>query len=153
MKRTPLKSKTPLKRKTPLRAKVQMKKKRMKPRRNSKAIRPWREWYDAEGNLIRLVCNEKNSTAGRERYNQIRDEMYWRDKGICGWCLTFIPFGEHTFDHADGRTGGRRNDLAEYAKPDGTVVKNRCLHWNCNSERSSMRFLTRAEWLESRRVA
>lgn len=139
MKRSPLKRSTKPLRRTPLaRSTKPIPRKRAKRRRVvSMAAKPWREWYE-NGVLIRLVCNTKTA-AGRERYNGIRDDMYERDHGICCGCKRHIAKGEETFEHSDGRGGGKRNDLAEYVKPNGEVVVNRVMHLTCNGAKGSRR--------------
>jgi hypothetical protein len=54
---------------------------------------------------------------------------------------------ETTFDHDDGRRGGRHDDRIEI---DGKR-KNAAVHKLCNGERGSSPHLTRRAWLEARK--
>ena len=131
MKRVALKSKTPLKRKTPLRAKAPMKKKRVRPRKVKAVVSivsglPYKVLRDG-----REIC--RKSSAGLEEYKRRRDLMYERDSGICCVCKRFIPKGQETFEHKDGRgLGGNRRD--------DRIENNGVSHWDCNSKRGGGRW-------------
>lgn len=86
----------------------------------------------------RIVCSP--TKAGRREYRKRTLEVWARDKGICGWCLTPVSEEEVTADHMQsrGHGGGKRDDRRENLRP---------CHQLCNSERGSSPILTRSEWL------
>jgi len=96
----------------------------------------------------REVC--ANTVAGRREYRKRLTQMWERQEGICRWCADPMPsvealagFDSVTFDHDFGRGSGgsRRDDRIEV---DG-VPQNAAVHWRCNADKASSRFLTRAE--------
>jgi hypothetical protein len=71
----------------------------------------------------RVICNLKTA-AGRAEYTRLIDLMYLRQRGICSLGNHWMPRSEATFEHTDLRSGGRRNDVLEYDKPNGEHVVN-----------------------------
>ena len=128
MKRTALKSKTPLKRKTALRARAVTKKRRRKPKPVISIVSglPYKVLRDG-----REIC--RKGSAGLAEYKRRRDVMYDRDNGVCCVCGRFIPKGQETFEHKNGRgLGGNRRD--------DRISMNGVSHWLCNSKRGGGRW-------------
>ena len=71
-----------------------------KPRRSGDAVKV------LPGGRERCLDN----AAGRRLYAERRHAMWERQKGLCGICHQWIPEGEETFEHSDGRTAGHRDD-------------------------------------------
>jgi hypothetical protein len=95
-------------------------------RRRPSGLAPFKTYPDG-----REVC--LNTRSGRFEYARRREEMYWRDNGICCICHTPIDAFEYpTFEHTDGRGmgGARRDDRTEF---------NGVAHLKCNAESGSKR--------------
>lgn len=84
------------------------------------------------------VCN-RETAEGRREYKRRVDAMTERQKDMCclygfiescpGSLIGWLP----TFEHEDGRGGGKRDDRIE---KDGRRY-NGAAHWNCNQEKGS----------------
>lgn len=86
----------------------------------------------------RVVYNLKTAEGKRE-YEHTIDLMYERQKGICSLGDHWMPRSEATFEHTDLRSGGRRNDLIEYDKPNGEHVVNTMACGFHNGQKGSIR--------------
>ena len=92
----------------------------------------------------REVCQTRldhpEGAEGRAEYKRRKEAMWKRQKGIC--CLYgFFPqcpgkllLKECSFEHEDGRGGGKRDD--RISLPDGTWI-NGVSHLQCNSAKGS----------------
>jgi hypothetical protein len=111
-----------------------------KPKDKPKIILPVKVMRDG-----REICAKGIDAAGREgaaEYKSRTRKMWTRQKGICclyGYCPDCpgpMALEEATFDHEDGRGGGRRDDRIEL--PDGTWINGAC-HGPCNGWKGSRR--------------
>lgn len=59
----------------------------------------------------REICNK--TPAGRKEYDNRREQMWNRDKATCWLCNMYLTLDECTFDHRNGRGGGKRDDRIE----------------------------------------
>jgi hypothetical protein len=90
----------------------------------------------------REVCN-KMTVAGRREYRRRVGEMLHRQKGQCclvgyvATCPGALLLAEATFEHENGRGGGKRDDRTQL--PDGTWI-NGAAHSQCNHEKGSRRW-------------
>lgn len=88
----------------------------------------------------REVCN-RHTKAGRDEYDRRKRVMFERQRGICSLMLTSqcklkqgrMPFRECTFEHTQGRGGGKRDDRIEI---DGKPYNSVACPW-CNCEKGS----------------
>jgi hypothetical protein len=86
----------------------------------------------------RWICNLK-SAEGKRMYQAFIFDMWNKQAFACCLCRKPLSFEEATFEHTDLRGGGRRNDLPEYTKPNGQVIRNGVAHGICNSQKGSKR--------------
>ena len=89
----------------------------------------------------REVCSD--TKAGRDEYQRRKRVMFDRQKGICclkdhdPLCPGKMRFVESTFEHENGRGGGKRDDRVEV---NGKPI-NGCSHAWCNSRKGSKRIM------------
>ena len=60
----------------------------------------------------REICQK--TPAGQREYRYRTTEMWVRDAYLCWLCFRPIVLDELTFDHRDGRGGGKRDDRIEH---------------------------------------
>jgi len=77
----------------------------------------------------REICD--STPAGRREYDNRKGRMWHRDKGICYLCFQYLTLEESTFDHRDGRGGGKHDDR---------IAKNGVAHYFGNMAKSSIRY-------------
>lgn len=90
--------------------------------------------------VLQTRLDRPEGAEGRAEYKRRKEAMWKRQKGIC--CLYgFLPqcpgklmLKDCTFDHEDGRGGGKRDD--RISLPDGTWI-NGVAHLQCNSAKGS----------------
>ena len=90
--------------------------------------------------VLQARLDKPEGVEGRAEYKRRKEAMWERQKGIC--CLYgFLPqcpgkllLKESTFEHEDGRGGGKRDD--RISLPDGTWI-NGVSHLQCNSAKGS----------------
>lgn len=103
-----------------------------KPRRHSSIwrIRPAVITYPGG----REICNPVTAEGIAEYRGRVA-KMHKRQTGLCCNCRKPLALSEATFEHEDGRGGGKRDDrIVVNGKP-----KNGASHGICNSERGSKR--------------
>ena len=89
-----------------------------------------------------VVGTVAQSLKGRAEYRKRVSAMWERQKGVCclyGWldcCPGELSFSEATFEHENGRSGGRRDD--RISLPNGDWI-NGAAHGLCNSAKGSRR--------------
>lgn len=87
-------------------------------------------WYKEDGAEVCILDTHR----GRTEYRARTWAMAERQRGLCADCGK--PMGDDvTFDHANGRGAGKRDDRIEV---DGRW-QNAALHLRCNSSRGSRR--------------
>jgi hypothetical protein len=94
----------------------------------------------------REVCitalNHPLGAEGRAEYKRRLEVMWERQKGYCclhgfiAECPGKLLLGEATFEHENGRAGGKRDDRVEL--PDGTWI-NGAAHMLCNGIKGSVK--------------
>lgn len=77
----------------------------------------------------REICAK--TTLGMLIYNQRIDDMWQRDRATCWLCGRWLSRTEATFDHRDGRGGGKRDDR---------IVNNGVAHYFGNMAKGSIRY-------------
>jgi len=96
--------------------------------RKAKTAAAWITYDDG-----REVCQE--NTAGRREYRRRTLAMRDRQGELCARCGEWMSEADTTFDHENGRGGGKRDDRIEV---DGER-QNAALHGKCNHEKGSKR--------------
>lgn len=87
------------------------------------------------------VGSVKQSLKGRKEYRRRIEQMLARQRGICclhghaPMCLGLLALEEATFEHENGRGGGKRDDRIEV---EGRWI-NGAAHYSCNNWKGSRR--------------
>jgi hypothetical protein len=77
------------------------------------------------------------NAAGRAEYKLRKMRMWQRQSGLCSLCHRPVSLVQCEFEHAEGRTAGRRDDriVDENGQPINSVV-----HPACNRKKGSKHF-------------
>jgi len=83
----------------------------------------------------REICLQNE--AGRAEYKQRKMLLWQRQNGFCSLCQKPVSLVDCTFEHAQGRTSGRRDDriVDEHGKPINGIA-----HKSCNQRKGSAHF-------------
>jgi hypothetical protein len=112
-----------------------------KPKDKPKPLTEAFKTFDDGREVCYTTGTVKQSLKGRKEYRRRISLMWERQKGICclsGFCPTcpgLLAENEATFEHENGRSGGKRDDRIEI---DGKKI-NGAAHLVCNQWKGSRR--------------